>query len=471
MTGYIVRRTLQMVPTVGGVILITFVLFNVVGGSPAAMTLGKHVSPQLLEEFDEQRGFNKPLIWGWWAVTRAHPDAFFPEDPGLWRDHLADVGRGAEDAGYLAVGPGELRIPLAFSLRPGTRYRWIMEFGHPPRSRIGLIMRNAVPQGVSSAEPGSTGQLVRLAVRGRKTVVDFTVTGKDPSFVLRIEGRESLRSIRLRRRMPHPWDSQLFFYLRQLCPVIFLRERDESGRGGVRLKWKGIDLGYSYSTNQRVSRMLLDGLVPSLTLTIPIFIGGLICGVLAALLCAYFRDTMLDRLFVVLSVALMSINYLVWIVGGQYLLGYRLGWFPVWGYESWSYLLLPVIIGILRGLGADIRFYRTVMLDEMYRDYVRTAEAKGVSRPGILFRHVLKNAMIPIITTTVIAIPFLYTGSLLLESFFGIPGLGYMGVNAINSSDVDVVRALVLIGSVMYVLANLLTDVCYALVDPRVRLR
>ncbi|HDL77139.1 MAG TPA: ABC transporter permease [Lentisphaerae bacterium] len=284
-------------------------------------------------------------------------------------------------------------------------------------------------------------------------------------FRLKLEGTEELRAVRLRRRMNHPWESQLFFYLGQLCPVAI----ETAPRW--RLRWKGVDLGVSYATNQRVSRMLLDGLVPSLTLTIPIFVGGLVLAVFVALICAYLRDTVVDRFFVVFSVALMSINYLVWIVGGQYLLGYRLGWFPVWGYESWRYLLLPVLIGIVRGLGADIRFYRTVMLDEMYRDYVRTAEAKGVSRAGILFRHVLKNAMVPIVTTTVIAIPFLYTGSLLLESFFGIPGLGYLGVNAINSSDVDVVRALVLIGSILYVLANLLTDVCYALVDPRVRLR
>lgn len=111
------------------------------------------------------------------------------------------------------------------------------------------------------------------------------------------------------------------------------------------------------------------------------------------------------------------------------------------------------------------------MLDEAHRDYVRTARAKGVSKSRVLFRHVLKNAMIPIITNVVIAIPFLYTGSLLLESFFGIPGLGYLGINAINSSDVDVVRAIVLIGAFMFVIANLLTDICYALVDPRVKLK
>ena len=133
--------------------------------------------------------------------------------------------------------------------------------------------------------------------------------------------------------------------------------------------------------------------------------------------------------------------------------------------------ILPWIIGVISGLGSGIRFYRTVMLDEMYRDYVRTAFAKGVGLPGVLFKHVLRNAMIPILTNVVMEIPFLYTGSLLLESFFGVPGLGYVGVNAINSSDVDVVRAVVFIGAVIYVAANLLTDLCYALADPRVRLK
>ena len=125
---------------------------------------------------------------------------------------------------------------------------------------------------------------------------------------------------------------------------------------------------------------------------------------------------------------------------------------------------------MISGLGGNLRFYRTIMLDEMYKDYVRTAFAKGVSRPGVLLRHVLPNAMIPIVTNVVVAIPFLYTGSLLLESFFGIPGLGYLGVNAINSSDVDVVRALVFIGAVLFVIANLVTDLCYAWLDPRVKL-
>jgi len=157
-------------------------------------------------------------------------------------------------------------------------------------------------------------------------------------------------------------------------------------------------------------------------------------------------------------------------VAGQYLLAFKAGWFPVWGFESWAYLLLPVLIGIVGGLGENVRFYRTLMLDEMYRDYVRTAYAKGVGAGGVLFRHVLRNAMIPVLTNVALAIPFLYTGSLLLEGFFGIPGLGGLAINAINASDVDVVRAVVLVGSILYVIANLLTDLAYAWFDPRVKL-
>jgi peptide/nickel transport system permease protein len=263
-------------------------------------------------------------------------------------------------------------------------------------------------------------------------------------------GTLELRRLQLQRKMRHPFDSQLFFYLRQL----------------VRL-----DFGVSTSTNQKVSTLLKIGVFPSLALTIPIFLATVVLAITAALVCAFFRNSLIDRGFVVVSVALMSVNYLVWIVVGQYLFAYKLMWFPIWGFESWRFLLLPVLIGVVSGLGRDIRFYRTLMLDEMYKDYVRTAFAKGVSRRGVLFRHVLKNAMIPIITDVVIAIPFLYTGSLLLENFFGIPGLGYIGIQAINSSDVDVVRALVLIGAVLYVIANLITDICYSLVDPRVRLQ
>lgn len=403
-----------MIPTVFGVILITFILFNVVGGSPAQQVLGPHAQADTLEAFDEQRGFNKPLFFGKETQTRAYADSDFERTAGDWQ--------GMEGVAYtngtiiLSAG-GEYALPLKFALRADCKY-------------------------VLEAESRAAG--VSKPWKKQRTVfqgLEKLTPGDQPL---------EIRSIKLRRLMSNPFDSQFLFYLKQLAHL---------------------DFGVSISNNQRVSKLLLDGIGPSLMLTVPIFFVGLITAVMLSLFCAFWRDTWIDRFFVVFSVALMSVNYLVWIVGGQYLLGFKLGWFPVWGFEDPRYLALPVLIGVFSGLGAELRFYRTIMLDEAHRDYVRTAQAKGVSRTGVLFKHVLKNAMIPIITNTVIAIPFLYTGSLLLESFFGIPGLGYLGINAINSSDVDVVRAIVLVGSIIFVIANLLTDLCYALVDPRVKLK
>ncbi len=190
-----------------------------------------------------------------------------------------------------------------------------------------------------------------------------------------------------------------------------------------------------------------------------------------ALACAYWRNKSVDRVLVIVSVVLMSVNYLVWIIMGQFFFAFKLGWFPIWGFESWRYLLLPVMIGVISGLGPNLRFYRTVILDELYKDYVKTAYAKGLGPVAVLFKHVLPNAMIPIITNTALVLPYLYTGNLLLESFFGIPGLGGLSINAINSADVDVVRGVVIVGAAIYVVASLLTDVCYAWADPRVKLR
>lgn len=437
MLRYVVRRLLYMIPTVLGVILVTFVLFNVVGGSPASMTLGKNVSARMLEEFDEQRGFNKPLIAGLWTGTRAYEE---DRAAAAWKTvPQARTGEGVKPpTGVVLPGPGEYAVPLAFPLRPDTTYRW--------RGRV-----RASGAGASWSVSGAGGGEIPPGVGWTDLDVSQR-TGPDPvatGLVFSVaSGDLEIARLALARRVRHPFDSQFFHYLGSL----------------VRL-----DFGVSTATNQKVSSMLRAGILPSLVLTVPVFFGDLFISILAALVCAFFRNTWIDRFFVVASVVLMSVPYLVWIVAGQYVLAFRLGAFPIWGFESWRFLLLPWIIGIFSGLGTSVRFYRTVMLDEMYRDYVRTAFAKGVGAGGVLFKHVLKNAMIPIVTNVVMAIPFLYTGSLLLESFFGIPGLGYMAVNAVNSSDVDVVRAVVFIGAVLYVVANLVTDICYALVDPRVR--
>ena len=441
-----------MIPTVFGVIVITFILFNIVGGSPAMMTLGKNVSQKSLEEFDEQRGFNKPLFFGNWTGTRAFADDYFERNASFWRDNPS-VSResGGNNHGNQAVlSPGkDFLIPLAFSLKPKTRYRWVISY-HLAEGSASFRMDNSGDAGgnvrVRNAWPLKSGP------KQQKAEIEFSAGENTSGLKFFLQSNKTpleISAIKLRRATSHFFDSQFVFYLGQIVKF---------------------DFGRSNLSNQRVSRMLKDGILPSLLLTVPIFFIGLIVAISISLICACFRDSWLDRTFVIIAIILMSINYLVWIIAGQYFLAYRLGWFPIWGFESWRYLLLPVFIGVISGFGDNLRFYRTIMLDEMYRDYVRTALAKGVSRGGVLFRHVLKNAMIPILTNVIIAIPFLYTGSLLLESFFGIPGLGNMGINAINYSDIDVVRAIVFIGALLYVAANLLTDICYALVDPRVRL-
>lgn len=440
MLRFIIRRVWQMIPTVFGVILITFVLFNIVGGSPATMTLGKHVSPRALEEFDEQRGFNKPLFFGGWAKTRALAAETFEHGAGAWR------------AGGEFVAPAGLRltndiaVPLAFPLQATNDYRLTLTYRLAEGARA--VFAGVTPQ---TLEAGPSTPL-RTSKSWKTVDLDFRTgcqtTATD--LVFRVAGGAlDLRAVKLQRGMSKVYDSQLLFYLRQLAHL---------------------DFGESSSLNQPVSALLKQGVGPSLMLMTPILIGEELFAIVLALGCAFYRNSLLDRTLVVISVALMSINYLAWIVGGQFVLGQKLGWFPVWGFESWAYLVLPVIIGVVSGLGGNLRFYRTIMLDEMYKDYIRTAVAKGVSKSGVLFKHVLKNAMIPVVTNVIIALPFLYTGNFLLENFFGIPGLGYLGINAINSSDVDVVRALVFIGAVLFVAANLATDLLYAWLDPRVRL-
>ena len=213
---------------------------------------------------------------------------------------------------------------------------------------------------------------------------------------------------------------------------------------------------------------------PSLAIALPVFIVGILLNITFAMLLAFFRATYVDVWGVVLCVVLMSISALFYIIGGQYLVGKTLQLVPISGYDtgidSFKFLVLPVIIGVIGGIGAGSRWYRTIFLEEINKDYVRTARAKGLSELRVLFRHVLKNAMIPILTGVVVVIPLLFMGSLLTESFFGIPGLGSYTIDAIQSQDFAIVRAMVFLGSVLYILGLILTDISYTLVDPRIRL-
>ncbi len=235
------------------------------------------------------------------------------------------------------------------------------------------------------------------------------------------------------------------------------------------------DFGRSDADNELLSARIRRGAGPSLSLTVPMFAIGLVIGIALSLFVAFFRETYIDRMGVFLSVLGMSLSILLYIIGAQFLLGRLLHWFPISGFDSSPQLLarfvaLPVVIGVVAGLGREVRFYRTVFLEEINRDYVRTARAKGAGEARTMTCHVLRNALIPILTSVVVEIPFLFTGSLLLEAFFGIPGLGALTFDAINGNDFSTLRVMVYIGSLLFVLGQILTDVSYTLVDPRIRL-
>ena len=224
---------------------------------------------------------------------------------------------------------------------------------------------------------------------------------------------------------------------------------------------------------RNIAREITSRMGPSLAIALPTFVLGLFVTVSFALLLAFFRATPLDFWGVVLCVAMMSVSGLFYIIGGQFLISKLWRLVPISGYavglEAWKFLVLPVVIGVISGIGSSTRWYRTIFLEEINKDYVRTARAKGLPELTVLFRHVLRNAMIPILTGVVVVIPTLFMGSLLTESFFGIPGLGSYTIDAIQSQDFAVVRAMVFIGSVLYIVGLMLTDLSYTFVDPRIR--
>ena len=308
MLKYALRRFAEVVPTTFGILLLSFILFNVVGGSPAEVVLGKNATAESIAAFNHKWGYDKPLVWS--------------------------------------------------------------------------------------------------------------------------------------------FDSQFVNFVGSLA--------------------KG-DLGYSIEMDEPVKDVLLRGVWPSLSLTVPILVGGTIIALMLAMLAAAFRGGFPDKAVLVGSTVLMSVNYVVWVLLGQFLLSYKASIFPVWGYENAFYLALPVMIGVLSSLGTDVRFFRTAILDEMYKPYVLTARSKGLSKTAVMFKHILPNALISIVTYVSLSIPWLFTGSLLLESFFGIPGLGSVSINAIHSADMAVVRALVVLGALLYQFVNLATDLLYAAIDPRIR--
>ena len=234
-----------------------------------------------------------------------------------------------------------------------------------------------------------------------------------------------------------------------------------------------LDFGVSDS-GRNIAEDIKQRMWPSLSIALPSLIVGLLVNISIALMMVLFRNTYLEFSSIIVCVILMSISSLFYIIGGQFFIGKLLRLVPISGYDTGfsaiKFLILPVVISVLSGIGSGARWYRTLFLEEVEKDYVRTARAKGLTETQVLFKHVLKNAMIPILTGVVVVLPLLFMGSLIMESFFSIPGLGSYTIDAINSQDFAIVRAMVFLGSVLYIFGLLLTDISYTLVDPRVTL-
>ena len=248
--------------------------------------------------------------------------------------------------------------------------------------------------------------------------------------------------------------SDTIFYQKSLRLFSFDFGRSDAGR----------DIGYD----------IRQRMWPSLAIATPVLLVGLLVNITFSLLMAFFRGTYIDFWGVVFCVILMSISAMFYIIGGQYLMSKLLHLVPISGFDpsfhGIKFLLLPVIVSVLASVGAGSRWYRTLFLEEINKDYVRTARAKGLADMQVLFKHVLKNAMIPILTGVVVLLPLLFMGSLLTEAFFAIPGLGSYTIDAIQEQDFAIIRSMVFLGSVLYIIGLLLTDISYTLVDPRVSL-
>jgi peptide/nickel transport system permease protein len=283
----------------------------------------------------------------------------------------------------------------------------------------------------------------------------FNWVGGDPALVLagKVPDPAQIENIRRQLGLDQPWWVQLWIFVQQVFTF---------------------DFGRSWSTNQLVSEVLLTRIGPTLTIMVPMLVLETLLAVTLALLVAYVRGSLTDRAVMLLTTVAMSVSFLVYIIVFQWLLGFKLAWFPVqgWSDDLWTnltrYAPLPVLLGVLVSVAPSLRLYRSFFLDEIGQDYVRTARAKGLTENRVMLGHVLRNAMIPILTYVGIGLPGLFVGSFLLEIFFSIPGLGREVIESVNRSDFPVIKAITIYLAIITMSVNLLVDVLYRVADPRV---
>jgi len=435
MTAYVIRRILYALPIVIGVNLITFALFFFVNtpDDMARAHLGaKRVTEEQISRWKRERGYQFPYFYNdGWSETEVR---------------------------QVSGGDVSLRMPTQ---RAGE-YRLRIEVPSPDKGTLdveiaaGETARLLLPDG-----PGRGRVRIDLADPDRKAILFRLESTEGEYHALELSFRPSeaapLAVVRL-------YLKEDLSFTERFTETIFWKK-------SVRL------LFFRFGTSddgRNIGEEIRKRIKPSLAVTLPIFLIGLAVNITVAGILAFYRGTYLDFWGVVTCVVMMSVSILFYVIGGQWLLGKILRLVPVSGYDTGLYaakfVLLPVVIGIIGGIGNGVRWYRTIYLEEMGKDYVRTARAKGLPESVVLYKHTLKNAMIPILTGVVVTIPFLFIGSLVLESFFAIPGMGSFTLEAIQRQDFAIVQAMVFLGSVLYIAGLIMTDISYTLVDPRIRL-
>jgi peptide/nickel transport system permease protein len=286
----------------------------------------------------------------------------------------------------------------------------------------------------------------------------FKYFGGDPAEVLGglNATKDQIAAIRQQLGLDEPVWVQLWIFIKQI----------------LTFNW-----GKSWATNEAVSNLFATRLPATLTVMLPILILDVLLALPIAMWVAYRRGSLTDRAIMIATTVALSISFLVYVIVGQYVFGFQLGWFPVqgWSDSTWTnlttYVPLPVMLSVMVGVAPQTRLYRSFFLDELGQDYVRTARAKGMQEGTVLFKHVLRNAMIPILTNIGLLLPGIFVGSFLIEVFFSIPGLGREVLNAVNRSDFPVIQAVTIYLAFLTMLINLLTDVAYKIADPRVVLK
>jgi len=462
MGSFILRRLVQAAFTVFGVMLLTFVLFRLVAGDVTAQFVNPKLGKEARVAWLRRHRLDTPMVLNLrrrLVITdrTAGREAFSVADaPGSKAAaamllERADKGRPGQDADSPVVSLGVQLLspetPLS-ELTGGDP--WLAE---AEAAETRPASRPAGPALVFSLRDGTrlTVDLAALsAATGKRDVPAASATCGD--LIRRINEHPDNRG-RLRAEISEVspgnlFNSQFFWHL-----------------------WESVTFSNrSYKTNELLLEVIAKRAKYSLALTVPMLALGWFTAMVVSAIVAYYRGGFIDKFGVFVCVLGMCIPYLVYMIVGQALV-FMVAPTAAWGLHRPANVYVPIAIAVIAGVGGSVRFYRTVILDEISRDYVRTARAKGVPLPGILFKHVLKNCMLPILTSLVVSIPFLVMGSLLLERFFGVPGLGSLMVTSVSDRDVPIISGLTFLTAAVYVLGLLITDILYAAFDPRIRLR